>query len=196
MCLTPASPKEKVIIFSAPSGAGKSSIINRVIGTLPRLEFSISATCRAPRGEEKNGREYYFLSRDEFCKMAAAGKFIEWEEVYPGIMYGTLKSELNRIWDKGNVIVFDVDVKGGVSLKKIFGDRALSIFVMPPSAEELERRLVARGIDAPDVIAQRVAKAGEELAYAPQFDKIVVNDNLDKAATEAESIIIDFIDRK
>lgn len=163
------------------------------MGDIPRLEFSISATSRAPRGTEVHGKEYYFLSADDFRSKAAAGQFVEWEEVYTDTMYGTLKSELDRIWSKGNVIVFDVDVKGGVSLKKIFGDKALSIFVQPPSVAELERRLVGRGTDAPEVIARRVAKAEEELAYAPQFDKIVINDDLDSAVSEAGNAIIDFI---
>lgn len=185
--------QEKVIIFSAPSGAGKSSIINRLIGRIPRLEFSISATSRAPRGAEVHGKEYYFLSADDFRAKAAAKQFVEWEEVYADTMYGTLKSELDRIWSKGNVIVFDVDIKGGVNLKNIFGGKALSIFVMPPSVGELERRLVGRGTDAPEVIARRVAKAEEELTYAHRFDKIVVNDDLDAAVTEAGAAIIDFI---
>ena len=132
----------KVVIFSAPSGAGKSTIIGRLLEKFPRLEFSISCTSRPPRGKEVHGREYYFLSNDEFKARAGAGEFVEWEEVYPGTCYGTLRSEVDRIWEKGSVIVFDVDVKGGVNLKKTFGASALSVFIMPPSVEELRRRLV------------------------------------------------------
>ena len=131
----------KIIIFSAPSGSGKSTLIGHLLKRFPQLEFSISATSRAPRGSEVNGKEYYFLTNEEFKNKVAAGEFVEWEEVYAGTCYGTLRSELKRIWDKGHVIVFDVDVKGGVNLKKIFGDDALSIFIMPPSVEELRRRL-------------------------------------------------------
>lgn len=130
----------KVVIFSAPSGAGKSTIIGRLLEKFPRLEFSISCTSRPPRGKEVHGREYYFLSNDEFKARAGAGEFVEWEEVYPGTCYGTLRSEVDRIWEKGSVIVFDVDVKGGVNLKKTFGANALSVFIMPPSVEELRRR--------------------------------------------------------
>ena len=135
----------KIIIFSAPSGSGKSTLIGHLLKRFPQLEFSISATSRAPRGSEVNGKEYYFLTNEEFKNKVAAGEFVEWEEVYAGTCYGTLRSELKRIWDKGHVIVFDVDVKGGVNLKKIFGDDALSIFIMPPSVEELRRRLEKRG---------------------------------------------------
>ena len=138
----------KVIIFSAPSGAGKSTIVNHILGLHPELEFSISATSRAPRGNEQDGKEYYFFSADEFRQMIADGKFIEHEEVYPGSFYGTLKSEVERIWAKGHVIIFDIDVKGGVNLKHIFGDKALSVFIRTSSAEELRRRLVKRGTDS------------------------------------------------
>ncbi len=183
----------KIIIFSAPSGAGKSTLIGHLLERFPQLEFSISATSRAPRGSEVNGKEYYFLSNEEFKNKVAAGEFVEWEEVYAGTCYGTLRSELKRIWDKGHVIVFDVDVKGGVNLKKIFGDDALSIFIMPPSVEELRRRLEKRGTDAPETIAKRVAKAEEEITYAPLFDKIVVNDSLETAVADAIRITESFI---
>lgn len=183
----------KIIIFSAPSGAGKSTLIGHLLKRFPQLEFSISATSRAPRGSEVNGKEYYFLSNEEFKNKVAAGEFVEWEEVYAGTCYGTLRSELKRIWDKGHVIVFDVDVKGGVNLKKIFGDDALSIFIMPPSVEELRRRLEKRGTDAPETIAKRVAKAEEEITYAPLFDKIVVNDSLETAIADAIRITESFI---
>lgn len=183
----------KIIIFSAPSGAGKSTLIGHLLERFPQLEFSISATSRAPRGSEVNGKEYYFLSNEEFKNKVAAGEFVEWEEVYAGTCYGTLRSELKRIWDKGHVIVFDVDVKGGVNLKKIFGDDALSIFIMPPSVEELRRRLEKRGTDAPETIAKRVAKAELEITYAPLFDKIVVNDSLESAIADAIRITESFI---
>lgn len=183
----------KIIIFSAPSGAGKSTLIGHLLKRFPQLEFSISATSRAPRGSEVNGKEYYFLSNEEFKNKVAAGEFVEWEEVYAGTCYGTLRSELKRIWDKGHVIVFDVDVKGGVNLKKIFGADALSIFIMPPSVEELRRRLEKRGTDAPETIAKRVAKAEEEITYAPLFDKIVINDSLETAIADAIRITESFI---
>ena len=183
----------KIIIFSAPSGAGKSTLIGHLLERFPQLEFSISATSRAPRGSEVNGKEYYFLSNEEFKNKVAAGEFVEWEEVYAGTCYGTLRSELERIWNKGHVIVFDVDVKGGVNLKKIFGDDALSIFIMPPSVEELRRRLEKRGTDAPETIAKRVAKAEEEITYAPLFDKIVVNDSLETAIADAIRMTESFI---
>ena len=178
----------KIIIFSAPSGSGKSTLIGHLLKRFPQLEFSISATSRAPRGSEVNGKEYYFLSNEEFKNKVAADEFVEWEEVYAGTCYGTLRSELKRIWDQGHVIVFDVDVKGGVNLKKIFGDDALSIFIMPPSVEELRRRLEKRGTDTPETIAKRVAKAEEEITYAPLFDKIVVNDSLETAIDDATRI--------
>ena len=183
----------KIIIFSAPSGSGKSTLIGHLLKRFPQLECSISATSRAPRGSEVNGKEYYFLTNEEFKNKVAAGEFVEWEEVYAGTCYGTLHSELKRIWDKGHVIVFDVDVKGGVNLKKIFGDDALSIFIMPPSVEELRRRLEKRGTDTPETIAKRVAKAEEEITYAPLFDKIVVNDSLETAIADATRITESFI---
>lgn len=183
----------KVVIFSAPSGAGKSTIIGRLLEKFPRLEFSISCTSRPPRGKEVHGREYYFLSNDEFKARAGAGEFVEWEEVYPGTCYGTLCSEVDRIWEKGSVIVFDVDVKGGVNLKKTFGASALSVFIMPPSVEELRRRLVGRGTDSAETIEKRVAKAEQEIAHAPQFDRVIVNDSLEEAVAEAEKTVAEFI---
>lgn len=190
---THANSLRKSTDFLRPSGSGKSTIIGRLLERFPQLEFSISATSRAPRGTEADGREYYFLSNDDFKARAAAGEFVEWEEVYAGTCYGTLRSELKRIWDKGHVIVFDVDVKGGVNLKRIFGAQALSVFVMPPSVDELQRRLEGRGTDSPETIARRVAKAEQELAFAPQFDRVVVNDCLATAVAEAERITEAFI---
>lgn len=183
----------KVIIFSAPSGSGKSTIVSHILKLHPEMEFSVSATSRAPRGQERNGIEYHFFTADEFRKMIAEDKFVEYEEVYAGSFYGTLKSEIQRIWDKGHVIIFDVDVKGGVNLKKYFGDKALSVFIQAPSVEELRKRLVARGTDSAEAIAKRVAKASEEMTYADKFDYILVNDNLQKAYAEAEKVVDDFL---
>ncbi len=185
----------KVVIFSAPSGAGKSTLIRYMLERFPQLEFAISATSRAPRGTEQNGKEYYFLSNEEFRRRVENGEFVEWEEVYAGTCYGTLYSETERIWNQGHVIVFDVDVKGGVNLKQRFGDQALAIFIMPPSVEELRRRLVGRGTDAPEVIEKRVAKATEELTYAERFDRVVVNDDLSQAVAETQRILTEFLTR-
>ena len=187
------SKNGKLVIISAPSGAGKTTIIKELLARFPRLEFSISATSRAPRGNEVNEKDYYFLTRDEFMQRVREGEFVEWEEVYAGNCYGTLRLELDRIWTKGNVIIFDVDVKGGMNLKNIFGKRALSIFIMPPSIEELRNRLVGRATDSIETIEKRVAKAEHELAYAKQFDVVVINDNLDRAIAETERVIADFI---
>ena len=183
----------KLLIFSAPSGSGKTTIVRRLLEQFTNLEFSISATSRAPRGVEKNGVDYYFLSAEEFAEAVAADKFVEWEEVYKGTCYGTLRSEMERIWSKGNVILFDVDVMGGIRLKEIFGEDAMSIFVMPPSIEELRRRLEGRGTDAPEVIEKRIAKASFELTKAPEFDKQVVNDDLEVAVAEVAEIVKNFI---
>ena len=183
----------KLLIFSAPSGSGKTTIVRRLLEQFSNLEFSISATSRAPRGVEQNGVDYYFLSAEEFAEAVAANKFVEWEEVYKGTCYGTLRSEMERIWSKGNVILFDVDVMGGIRLKEIFGNDAMSIFVMPPSIEELRHRLEGRGTDAPEVIEKRIAKAAFELTKAPQFDKQVVNDNLEVAVAEVAEIVKNFI---
>ena len=184
---------EKLIIFSAPSGSGKTTIVRELLKKYPQFEFSISATSRSPRGTERNGEDYYFMTNEDFMKAVAEDRFVEWEEVYPGTCYGTLRSEVDRIWEKGSVIVFDVDVKGGVNLKKTFGASALSVFIMPPSVEELRRRLEGRGTDAPEVIDRRVAKAEFELTKAPEFDHIVVNDSLDEAIAETTRIIDEFI---
>lgn len=183
----------KLVIFSAPSGSGKTTIVKRMLELFPQLEFSISATSRNPRGNEKNGIDYHFLTADEFAAKVANDEFVEWEEVYKGTCYGTLKSEIERIWSKGNVIIFDVDVMGGLNLKRIFGAEACSIFIMPPSIEELRRRLEGRGTDAPEVIEKRVAKAEFELGKADGFDCKVVNDDLEQAVEETADIIRKFI---
>ena len=183
----------KLIIFSAPSGSGKTTIVHRLMGLVEGLEFSVSATSRSPRGVEQNGKDYYFLSGEEFDRKIAEDAFVEWEDVYAGTKYGTLRSELERIWAKGHTILFDVDVKGGVRLKDIFGTQALSIFIMPPSIEELRNRLVGRATDSPEKIEQRVAKAGEELTYAERFDLVVVNDNLEEAVEGVRKAVEEFI---
>ena len=185
----------KVLIFSAPSGSGKSTVVGHVLGLHPEIEFSVSATSRLPRGEEKDGVEYLFYSAEAFRQLVKDDKFVEFEEVYPDRFYGTLKSEVNRIWARGHVIVFDVDVKGGVSLKKYFGDKALSVFIQAPSVEELRRRLELRGTDTPEAIDQRVAKAAEEMTYAPLFDRILVNDDLATALAEAENMVAGFLNK-
>ncbi|MBC5619947.1 MULTISPECIES: guanylate kinase [Butyricimonas] len=184
---------KKVIIFSAPSGSGKSTIVNYLLSRGLGLEFSISATCRSPRGEERHGKEYYFFSTDEFRQKIDKDDFLEWEQVYPGCYYGTLKSELERIWAKGHTVVFDVDVVGGVNIKKIFGERALSIFVQAPSVEVLRQRLESRGTDSAEKIEERVAKAEYEMTFADKFDIVVVNDKLESALEQAEKAVRDFL---
>lgn len=183
----------KLVILSAPSGSGKTTIMKYIVKDFPQLEFSISATSRAPRGEEKHGTDYYFFSADEFRKAIGEDKFIEWEEVYAGTHYGTLKSEMERIWAQGKSIIFDIDVKGGINLKKIFGERALSVFVMPPSIKELERRLRGRGTDSEEAIARRIAKASQEIDDAKHFDVIVINDDLNIAVSKVEDAIRNFL---
>lgn len=185
----------KVVIFSAPSGSGKSTIVHHILGLHPEMEFSISAASRAPRGTEQDGVDYYFLTEEAFRQKIAEDGFVEYEEVYPGSFYGTLKSEVERIWDQGHVIVFDVDVKGGINLKKYFGSKALSVFIQAPSVEELRRRLVLRNTDSAEAIERRVAKAAEEMTYAPQFDHILVNDDLQTAFREAEELVDNFLQK-
>lgn len=184
----------KVVIFSAPSGAGKSTIVNHLLGLHPELEFSISATSRAPRGQEEHGREYYFFTSDEFRKMISEDKFVEYEEVYEGSFYGTLRSEVERIWAKGNVIIFDIDVQGGVNLKRIFGEQAFSVFIQAPSVEILRERLVGRNTDSPEAIERRIAKAASEMEFAAgKFDYTLINDDLQTALDEAERIVGGFL---
>lgn len=183
----------KLVIFSAPSGSGKSTIINYLLQQGLNLCFSISATSRAPRGTERDGVEYYFLSPDEFRRRIAVGDFLEYEEVYQDKFYGTLKSEVERILSRGDNVIFDVDVVGGCNIKAAYGDRALSVFIQPPSVEELRRRLVSRGTDAPDVIESRVAKAEYELSFASRFDRVIVNDDLERAEAEVLRTVQDFL---
>ncbi len=183
----------KLVIFSAPSGAGKSTLVNYLLPQFPELSFSISATSRSPRGKEENGKDYYFLSSEEFKARVAGDELLEWEEVYAGTYYGTLRSEVERIWAQGKVVVFDIDVVGALNLKKQFGDRALALFVQAPSVEILEQRLRGRATDSEEKIQQRVAKATIEMARAPEFDKVVVNDDLNTAKAEALAILKDFL---
>ena len=184
----------KVIIFSAPSGAGKSTVVNHLLSLHPELEFSISATSRAPRGQEKHGVEYYFFTADDFRKMIQEDKFVEYEEVYAGSFYGTLKSEVERIWAKGHTIIFDIDVQGGVNLKRIFGDQAFSVFIQAPSVEILRERLIGRGTDTEEAIEKRVAKAASEMEFAAgKFDYTLINDDLQTALAEAERVVGDFL---
>ncbi|WP_320053343.1 guanylate kinase [uncultured Acetobacteroides sp.] len=183
-----------MIIFSAPSGAGKTTIVKHLLSKFPQFEFSISATSRKMREGEQHGKDYFFLSAEDFRQRISNSEFVEWEEVYTDNFYGTLRSELDRIWSKGNVVIFDVDVKGGVNLKKMFPDNSLSLFVMPPSVEELRNRLVGRGTDSAEAIERRVAKAEEELSYSDKFDVVVVNDNLEEAKDKAEMVIASFLE--
>ena len=183
----------KLIIFSAPSGTGKSTIVRYLLKKDLKLQFSISATSRAPRGEEKDGVEYHFLTPDEFRARIKKEHFVEYEEVYEDNFYGTLKSEVDRILTAGENVVFDVDCVGGLAIKKIYGDRALTIFVMPPSVDELRFRLEKRGTDTPEVIQNRLDKAKHEMSFAPQFDAIIMNDDFDKAKKETMKLIKEFI---
>lgn len=184
----------KLIIFSAPSGSGKSTIINHLLERGLNLAFSISATSRDPRGEEVHGKEYFFLSPDEFRARIAKGEFLEYEEVYPNRFYGTLKSEVQSQVEQGQNVVFDVDVVGGCNIKNYYKDKALSIFIQPPSIEELRKRLHGRATDTPEIIEQRISKAEYELSFASKFDKVIVNDNLEEAQEAAYKIIKEFIE--
>jgi len=183
----------KLIIFSAPSGSGKTTIVKHLLKKEFDLEFSVSATSREPRPHEINGKDYYFLSAETFQQKVKNDEFLEWEEVYAGICYGTLKNEVERIRDNGKNVVFDVDVVGGVNIKKYYGNDALAVFVQPPSVEELKKRLIGRSTETDDKINMRIAKAEQELSYAPQFDVVIVNDDLEKALTEAEKILERFL---
>lgn len=182
-----------MIIFSAPSGSGKSTIINHLLQKGFPIEFSVSATTRSPRGAEKEGVEYYFFTLKQFKEKIKNDEFLEYEEVYENRFYGTLRSECERIWEKGKTIVFDVDVAGGIRLKEVFGDNTLSIFIQLPSIEELERRLVLRNTDTPEEIERRISKASHEIQFSYMFDKVIVNDNLTKACKEAEYLLINFL---
>lgn len=187
--------KGKLLIFSAPSGSGKTTLVKYIMENIDNLLFSISATSRSPRGSEVNGKDYYFLSVDDFRKKIEDNKFVEWEEVYGGRYYGTLISEVERIRNSGNHVVFDVDVVGGVNIKNQFKDDALAVFVMPPSLEELEKRLISRNTDSDDDIRIRIEKAEFELTFAPKFDYIIINDDLEKAKKEVLNTVKAFINK-
>jgi guanylate kinase len=185
--------KGKLIIFSAPSGSGKTTIVRHLLQQNFNLEFSISATSRPARGKEIHGKDYYFITANEFRSKIENHEFLEWEEVYTDKYYGTLKSEVERIREKGNHVIFDVDVVGGCNIKEFYGSDALSIFVQPPSIDVLEKRLIARSTDTPEVIATRVEKAAFELTFAQKFDKIIINDKLEDAFFEAEETLRKFL---
>lgn len=185
----------KAIIFSAPSGAGKTTIVRHLLDSPElKLSFSVSATSRPKRGHEQDGKDYYFLSSEDFLRRAGNGEFVEWEEVYEDQYYGTLKSEIERIWKEGKNVIFDVDVVGGLNLKKIFGDKALAIFVQPPSIEVLNFRLRNRSTETQDKIAMRIEKASQEMKFAPEFDFILINDQLPEALETAKEKVSKFID--
>ena len=185
---------KKVVIFSAPSGSGKSTVVGHCLQSFPQMAFSVSATSRAPRGEEKNGEAYWFVSADEFRRLIAEDALVEWQEVYAGSYYGTLKSELERLWSEGKVIVFDVDVVGAYNLKKYFGNQALSVLVKAPSEEVLRQRLTGRGTDSAEAIEMRLAKAAQELEFAEgKVDYVLVNDELEKAFADADRVIAAFL---
>ena len=186
----------KAIIICAPSGAGKTSIVRYLLDALPYLAFSVSACSRPKRGDETDGKDYYFLTADEFRSRIEAGGFVEWEEVYPGSYYGTLKSDLERIWIEGRVPVFDVDVKGGLSLKTWFGSDALAIYIKPPSIEALENRLKNRGTETEETLRKRIERAEFELGFASKFDFAIINDNLERACKDAVEAITGFLEKK
>lgn len=190
--------KGKCLIFSAPSGSGKSTIVQWLTHEHPELDlvFSISATSRPPRGTEQHGVEYFFLSPEEFKAKIEANEFLEYEEVYAGRYYGTLKAQVDEQLQRGKNVVFDIDIKGGINVKRIYGEKALSLFIQPPSVEELRRRLIVRGIDPIDQIEVRLEKAEYELSFAPQFDRIIVNDKLDRAKAETLTAIQEFLNSK
>lgn len=187
------NPDGKLIIFSAPSGAGKTTIVRHLLGKFPELEFSISATTREPRGTEVDQKDYYFISKEEFLHRIAKKQFVEFEEVYSGTFYGTLREEIERIWAKGKTVIFDIDVEGGMHLKRKYDGQAMAIFVQPPSLEVLKQRLSGRGTDSPEKLQERFDKAEKELNYAPQFDIILKNHDLQTACQEAEDLVKQFL---
>jgi len=187
--------KAKLIIFSAPSGAGKTTIVHHLLKTFPNLSFSISATTREQRGDEVHGKDYYFISQESFLHKIAQKEFVEFEEVYSGTFYGTLRSEIERIWAQGKHVIFDIDVEGGLHLKRKYGEQALAIFVQPPSLEVLIERLTGRGTDLPEKLAERIRKADKELQYADRFDVILKNFELETACAEAEQLVSEFLSK-
>lgn len=188
--------KNKILIFSAPSGSGKTTIVNRLLSEgILDAEFSVSATSRAPRKGETHGKEYYFLSPEEFRRRIEMEEFLEWEQVYADTYYGTPRSELARIWEVGRVVVLDVDVVGGLNIKKMYPKEALAIFIMPPSIEELRARLEGRGTETPDKVDMRIAKAEREISFSKDFDVVIVNDDLEKAVEEARRTVLAFLEK-
>ncbi len=186
--------KHKILIFSAPSGSGKTTIVNRLLSEgILDAEFSVSATSRAPRKGETHGKEYYFLSPEEFRRRIETEEFLEWEQVYADTYYGTPRSELARIWENGRVVVLDVDVVGGLNIKRMYPEESLAIFIMPPSIEELRARLEGRGTETPDKVDMRIAKAEREISFSKDFDVIIVNGDLEKAVEEARATVLDFL---
>jgi guanylate kinase len=183
----------KLVIFSAPSGAGKTTIVRHLLTKFPDLEFSISATTREPRGDEQHNKSYYFISKEEFLHRIAKKQFVEFEEVYSGTFYGTLRTEIERIWSEGKTVIFDIDVEGGLHLKRKYEDQALAIFVQPPSLEVLKQRLIGRGTDSEEKLKERFAKSEKELNYAPKFDIILKNHDLQTACAEAEQLVKNFL---
>lgn len=183
----------KVIIFSAPSGSGKTTLVKHCLEQFPELQFSVSCTTRLPRGEEQHGVDYHFLSPEEFREKIRTDLFVEYEEVYENLFYGTLKSEVAHIWENGKTVIFDVDVQGGIALKNYFRDQALSLFIMPPSVAELELRLRTRGTDSEETIKMRVKKAAEEMSYKHEFDQIIINSNLELAKTQVTAVVAEFL---
>ncbi len=183
---------KKVIIFSAPSGSGKTTVVNHLLKKFDFLGFSVSATTRQPRPNETNGKEYYFLEKEEFKSKICSNKFIEYEEVYNGILYGTLQSEIERLWEENKIVIFDVDVKGGIKLKKKFGNQAISVFLRPPSVEILTERLRKRSTEVEHQLLMRINKAHEELKYETQYDILIVNDQLEDTLKKAEEVVLDF----
>ena len=191
-----STPSGKAIIFSAPSGSGKTTLVKHLIQEVPNLGFSISACTRDKRGRhEVHGRDYYFLSIEEFKKKIDADAFVEWEEVYAGNFYGTLKEEVQRIWDLGKAVIFDVDVQGGLALKKYFGEQALAIFVQVPSLEVLESRLNDRGTESAESLSRRIYKAKFEMTFAPQFDISILNDDFARSSAETVAVVTEFLNR-
>lgn len=185
--------KGRVVIFSAPSGAGKTTLVHHLLNNLPQLAFSVSATSRPRRGEEVEGKDYYFFSQEDFREAISEGRFLEWEEVYPGCFYGTLRSEIESLFDRGKVVIFDVDVMGGLHLKSLFGEQALAVFVKPPSKQALLERLMNRATESLEKIAQRVEKASKELSYEERFDVVILNEHLESAKQEAYNRVTTFI---
>ena len=185
----------KVIIVSAPSGAGKTSIVRHLLDAVPELQFSVSATTRHKRDYEEDGKDYYFITPDQFKERLANDEFLEWQEVYKDQFYGSLKSEVERIWENGGTVIFDVDVLGGLNIKKFYGDKALAVFIEPPTLEELCNRLKNRGTETKESLKKRLDKAEYEISFADQFDRIVLNDDLKTAQQEMINLVQDFLEK-